>query len=570
MSDELERLQSYVSSLPPASDAALETGRTELNAALVHRAADLRTSVNPLRRSTASGFWSRRRLLSLGLATLVIVTVVALLAVDRPPSKLRSNAAGHSSSPRLLVRLVADDANVTVASGSYDMTFTDTTSPPTHCEQMGGNGIQFQGPPSGPTCQSNPLPSISGHGTVDTNPYAMVAVSQDGPLGTITTYDNGTDIWEIGGGDYGLAGPGRSGPGAPLSGFAGSVEGTVGQQAGALDMQGLASGTGYLDLEANEIQGAQPAGTGQVDGVPVTIYKLSVTGLQDPDLNGLSPEQVKTMREADAILQETRFSGKTTWVSVDADGYIRETRTTYTLSNGSNVVQDTVLSNFGCAGTVLMPGQSGSTAAPAGCVSPDTAGSKSSSIGTTPTSLSTTSPSSTTTSSTTSPLRTNVPPAPPLTSSAVLLLGDGIGSVHFGDKQASAITALSAELGSAPTNSMNGKDCTIDAAVQWANVAAYFDQGTFVGYSTLSINGYPLPDGNLVTAQGLRVGDTLAQAQQLYGTELSTSFAQGGSWSAATPEGKLEGYLSEEPSQSSVPTISSIEAGAVGCPAMTP
>lgn len=73
-----------------------------------------------------------------------------------------------------------------------------------------------------------------------------------------------------------------------------------------------------------------------------------------------------------------------------------------------------------------------------------------------------------------------------------------------------------------------------------------------------------------MTAQGLRVGDTLAQAQQLYGTELSTSFAQGGSWSAATPEGKLEGYLSEEPSQSSVSTISSIEAGAVGCPAMTP
>ena len=83
--------------------------------------------------------------------------------------------------------------------------------------------------------------------------------------------------------------------------------------------------------------------------------------------------------------------------------------------------------------------------------------------------------------------------------------------------------------------------------------------------------GEILPDGNLVTAQGLRVGDTLAQAQQLYGSELTTSFAQGGSWSAVTSNGKLNGFLSEEPNQTpSPPTIMSIEAGAVGCPAMTP
>ena len=72
------------------------------------------------------------------------------------------------------------------------------------------------------------------------------------------------------------------------SGYAGSVEGTVGQVPGALDMQGLASGTGYLDLEAQEIQGAQPAGTGSVDGVPVTIYKLSESGLEDPNIGGLT------------------------------------------------------------------------------------------------------------------------------------------------------------------------------------------------------------------------------------------------------------------------------------------
>ena len=217
----------------------------------------------------------------------------------------------------------------------------------------------------------NTLSSINGHGTVDTDPYAMVTVSDVGYLGTITLYDNGTDVWEMGGGDYGLSSPGQAGPGAPLSGYAGSVEGTVGQVAGALDMQGLASGTGYLDLEAQEIQGAQPAGRGSVDGVPVTIYKLSESGLQDPGAGGLTPEQVSTIRAADAIIEKSGFAGKTTWISVDSEGYIREQKTQYTLPDGSKVTGDTILSDFGCAGTVLMPGQQGSSAPPLECVSPD-------------------------------------------------------------------------------------------------------------------------------------------------------------------------------------------------------
>jgi hypothetical protein len=315
----------------------------------------------------------RRLLFLLGSVALITAAALSFLLVGKPDSGHLASRGHHSLRP--LIRLVADDANVTVASGSYDMTFNDTTTPPTNCPQEIGSGQQAGG--SGtpvPECQASSFPDISGHGTVDTHPYAMVTVSQVGPLGMITLYDNGTNVWEIGGGDYGLAGPGQVGPGAPLSGYATSVEGTLGQQAGALDMQGLASGTGYLDLEAQEIQGAIPAGTGTVDGVPVTIYKLSQTGLQDPDLTGLTPEQVATIRAADAVIQQSGFSGKTTWVSADADGYIREERTVYTLSDGSTVTGDTVLSNFGCAGTVLMPGQPGTTAPPAGCVSPDTAG----------------------------------------------------------------------------------------------------------------------------------------------------------------------------------------------------
>lgn len=566
MTDELERLRSYVRSLPALGPAQLRAARTRLEDEIGQGARSQRPREN------------RRALAVAALAVLLIVAAVTL-ALTGPSAPSHNSALQHPTTQPVL-RLVSDYVNVTVASGSYDMTFNDTTTPPP-CAQGAANSSAQLGGGSTSSCSSSSLPpaissasfsSISGHGTVDTDPYGMVVESQVGPLGKVTLYGNGTDVWELGGGDYGLAGPGQTGPGAPLSGYAGSVEGTVGEQAGALDMQGLASGTGYLDLESSQIQGAQPAGTGVVDGVPVTIYKLSMTGLQDPDLNGLTSEQVKTIRAADAVLQATGFSGKTTWVSVDADGYIRETRTTYALSDGSTVDQDTILSNFGCAGTVLMPGESGSTAPPPGCVSPDSAGSGNAPTGTTPSSSSTTALSSTTTTSMTTPLRSDVPPAAPPVGDAVLLLGDGIGSVRFGDTQPSAIAALSEVLGSGPTKSMNEQgNCSIDLAEQWANVIAYFDQGTFVGYSTLSTDGEPLPDGNLVTAQGLRVGDTLAQAQEIYGALFTTSFAQGGSWTAETSTGKLEGYLSEEPNQTaSQPTIMSIEAGAVGCPAMTP
>ena len=288
------------------------------------------------------------------LALFVVLAVGAALLVPT----LGHRTPNHVGAARVrdrLTRLVVDDVSATVASGSYDMTFTDTTTPPTNIGLAHGPAYsaivglghtddlrhQFGLCVTGGYAPLGAIPGghflISGHGTVDTNPYAMVTVSNVGSLGPITLYDNGTDVWEIGGGDYGLSAPGQAGPGAPLSGYAGSVEGTVGQVAGALDMQGLASGTGYLDLEAQEIQGAQPAGTGSVDGVPVTIYKLSQSGLQDPDVSGLTAEQVQTIQAADAIIKSSGFAGKTTWVSVDGEGYIREQKTEYTLPDGSMV-----------------------------------------------------------------------------------------------------------------------------------------------------------------------------------------------------------------------------------------
>lgn len=153
-----------------------------------------------------------------------------------------------------------------------------------------------------------------------------------------------------------------------------------------------------------------------------------------------------------------------------------------------------------------------------------------------------------------------------------MLAGDGVASVRFGESTSSAIAGLDQLLGNPPKGQVSeAGNCTIDAAEQWSGLTGFFDKGEFVGYSTLAANGERLTRGNIEAALGLRVGDTLAQAQQIYGSAFRTSLAQGGSWSVPTGSGNLIGYLSGEPNEPGpAPTITSIEAGSVGCPAATP
>jgi hypothetical protein len=116
-------------------------------------------------------------------------------------------------------------------------------------------------------------------------------------------------------------------------------------------------------------------------------------------------------------------------------------------------------------------------------------------------------------------------------------------------------------------------NCTADAAMQWSSITAYFYDQRFVGYSTVWLNGTPRNRGTFdsTTAAGLQIGDTLVQAGLIYGTALTTSFAQGGTWFVATPTGRLAGNLTNEVNEASAPPrIEDITAGAVGCPAASP
>lgn len=161
------------------------------------------------------------------------------------------------------------------------------------------------------------------------------------------------------------------------------------------------------------------------------------------------------------------------------------------------------------------------------------------------------------------------------TSGPFVVRGNGLGSADFGQPERVAVAALESLLGPARSSrpiALPG-NCTVDAALQWSTLTAYFFHGKFDGYATASLLGAPanknLPDAT--TQRRLRIGDTLARAVQLYHRSLTTSYAQGGSWTVVTPDGRLAGYLtSEVGSTHPPPRIADFTAGSVGCPAASP
>ncbi len=320
-----------------------------------------------------------------------VAVPVGLTLASGGDGRASKEGAGHGD--RTAMASVLSALSATTDSGSFNVTYqfsgpssptsSPTTTPTSQCTNVvePASGQTATGPGevtqelcgeiSGTNAQGGE--PITGQAIVDTNPYAMVATSQVPGLGTVTLRTDGNDIWELGGADYGLS-PGSTtgGAGSPLSGFAGLVEGTLGQREGASAMLGLASPTGYLNLDQQEITGADFTGTSTVDGVAVDQYRVFLDPSEEADLPDLTAEQSTTISQALAVLAQNGYLGVSTVVSIDASGYIRQSVSTAKYSDGSTSMGEATFSDFGCAGTVLMPGQQGSSSPPAGCVSPDT------------------------------------------------------------------------------------------------------------------------------------------------------------------------------------------------------
>lgn len=166
-------------------------------------------------------------------------------------------------------------------------------------------------------------------------------------------------------------------------------------------------------------------------------------------------------------------------------------------------------------------------------------------------------------------IRRFIPMGRPCLSPALKVLsGNGVGRALFGDDPRAVVSRLRELLGHAPTKPYQRANvCRIDGEVGWPGLAVYFRHGRFVGYSYAERK----PAGSeplLGTLRGLQVGDTLLHGRQLYGSAFKVSPAQGGNWSVKTPQGRIDGYTSDVTNPHG--KVLSIDAGYVGCPALTP
>jgi hypothetical protein len=222
---------------------------------------------------------------------------------------------------------------------------------------------------------SEPLTNVpvTGSGTINVNPTAVLTTAAVGTGLNVVVRVSSTDYWEdVGGTSTGLAPPSDDSTGAPepIDGAAGLVEGTLGDREGGVAMMGLASPSGYLDLYQSEVTTAADLGPSTVDGVPVTVYEVQVTPAEEGQVVGATSDEQTTITQALALLQSQGYTGSTVQISIDSEGYIRQSDTTANFSDGGSVNLTATFSNFGCAGTVLFPGQTGPSSPPTNCTSP--------------------------------------------------------------------------------------------------------------------------------------------------------------------------------------------------------
>lgn len=186
---------------------------------------------------------------------------------------------------------------------------------------------------------------------------------------------------------------------------------------------------------------------------------------------------------------------------------------------------------------------------------------------------------------------------------SVVLTGDGIGRVKFGQSRVAVVAAVTRLLGPSSTGLLGPSstgymrvqaECGVDHAMTWVNypvVSAYgkrypldpkltvwFSHSRFVGYQygeqgTKLAPRAPSLGTVLATTRGLTVGDKLSRGRQLYGAAFKTSTAQGGVFLISASAGRIDGYAWGSPRYGDVSLqslVATIDAGNVGCPALSP
>ncbi len=300
------------------------------------------------------------------VACLAVVGVPVGLALSSgggqaalPPSHQHGHGDRLPQSPAEQQVLAA--LSTTTDAGNFQFTYllgeTRTSGNSGNCTS-GGSG--------GRLCMQGDVGTkVTGNGTADTAPTALLATTSLG----ITVRADGTTVWEDAG--TGLTPSATTGSGDSLPSFASLAEDTIGNDVGGVAMLAMASPTGFLDLDQAAVTGAEPFGSGGPKGT-LENYVVSLDPTKLVTTPGITSQESATITAALAELRQQGMTGMTVTLEIDPSGYIHYAGYKVSFSTGDVVGLDTSLSDFGCAGTVLMPGQPGTPTPPAGCVSPDT------------------------------------------------------------------------------------------------------------------------------------------------------------------------------------------------------
>ena len=208
---------------------------------------------------------------------------------------------------------------------------------------------------------------------VNTNPRRMVAGANigGGNMNVAVRVDD-THVWEDLGGAAGLVpAAGRGGTATSLPGFASLTESALGRRNGAIAMLAMASPNGYLELESAAIDGAKRAGTTTVDGTPATVYDVGIDLAKMAAHAGLSTAEHQAISDALGVLHQEGYAWTQAKVSVDAAGYIRHMVAVHHFADKGTVSFDVGVSDIGCAGVVVVPGEQAPPATSSACISPD-------------------------------------------------------------------------------------------------------------------------------------------------------------------------------------------------------
>ncbi len=341
--------------------------------------------------------------------TAVVVAVVVCLAVAAIPISLAlagSSSQGQQQAGDKIVKgdhlgstanaaKVLSALSATTDSSNFDFTYhltgqpgptaTTTTQPCQTGEPIASgtsNGPAVEDPTSGPSLTTTPCdlpsssltyPPVTGTGIINVNPTALVTSAVVGRSGfDVSVRVSDTQFWlDLGGTDVGLAPSSTTDyAGQDVISAADVVDGELDAREGPVAMMALAGPSGYLDLYQSEFSSAEDLGPSAVAGTPVTVYQVQISPAGEAQVPGATTDEQTTITNALTLLANEGYTGTTVKVSIDAEGYILQSDSTANFSDGGSVDLDTTFSNFGCAGTILFPGQTGPSTPPADCTSP--------------------------------------------------------------------------------------------------------------------------------------------------------------------------------------------------------